>query len=98
MSQWTIRFALLLVSSAVLMIPGALGSDASSGPSSLEIQRKAEAKTKARHWSEAAVLWQQAVKANPYRAQSWFNLGSAHYQAHHCREAIPAFARALELG
>jgi hypothetical protein len=64
----------------------------------LEALHRAEALSKDKKWPEAAAAWQKVVDVNPTLGRAWRELGTARYHAREYREAIPAFARALELG
>ncbi|MGH2560029.1 MAG: TPR end-of-group domain-containing protein, partial [Thermomicrobiales bacterium] len=58
---------------------------------------RAEASSADELWHEAATLWQRVVDANPVEGHFWSQLACARYGAGEFRDAIPAFARALEL-
>jgi len=48
-------------------------------------------------WSDARLLWAEAVAGAPLDAGAWNNLGFAHLQAGDDHEAVRAFCRALAL-
>jgi tetratricopeptide (TPR) repeat protein len=63
-----------------------------------DLLARAEAKTAAQEWAEAAALWEKIVEMNPPMPGYWDQLGRARLNAKDCRKAIPAFEKALELG
>jgi hypothetical protein len=64
----------------------------------LETLARAEARTNARQWVEAAALWGQVIEHNPVEGRFWFQLADAHYQAGEFRKAIPAYEKVIDLG
>jgi tetratricopeptide (TPR) repeat protein len=60
----------------------------------LEADRSYEKK----NWQEAAAAYAQATALNPLRGQYWYRLGLAYYHQKDFDRAIPAFARAADLG
>src|SRR5262245_55883052 len=70
---------------------------ADSGNGQLETLRHAERLSEEKKWAEAAAAWQRVVGANPYLGRAWSELGTAYYEAKEYRQAIPAFAKAMEL-
>lgn len=67
-------------------------------PAFIGLVAQAEAKSAAKDWAAAAVLWQRLVAANPFQGSFWSRLGFALYSAKEYRAAIPAFEKAVELG
>ena len=63
----------------------------------LETLSLAEAKTKAKEWDEAALLWEKVVKLNPVEGKFRNRLATAFYNAKKYRKAIPAYEKAIEL-
>ncbi|MGH2532080.1 MAG: TPR end-of-group domain-containing protein [Thermomicrobiales bacterium] len=63
----------------------------------IQILARAEARSADEHWHEAAGLWQRIVETNPVDGHFWSQLACAWYGAEEFRDAIPAFACALEL-
>jgi tetratricopeptide (TPR) repeat protein len=61
------------------------------------LRRAEEAHTKGR-WADAVALWDKVIKTNPVRADHWQRLGRACYNHKDYRAAIPALAKAVELG
>src|SRR5262245_27224308 len=66
--------------------------------SQLEALHRAEALTREKKWPEAGAAWQRVVDANPHLGPAWLSLALARYEAKDYRQAIPAFAKARELG
>ncbi len=64
----------------------------------LETLAQAEARTAAKQWDEAALLWEKVVKANPVEGKFWNRLATAFYNTKNFRKAIPAYEKAIELG
>ncbi len=64
----------------------------------MQVLRLAEEATRAKDWSQAAILWREAVTLNPTQGLSWARLGQTSYRSAHYREAIAAFEKTLELG
>jgi hypothetical protein len=64
----------------------------------LETLARAEARTNARQWVEAATSWEQVIEHNPVEGRFWFQLADARYQAREFRKAIPAYEKVIELG
>src|SRR5688500_3289115 len=64
----------------------------------VETLAQAEAKTQARGWPEAAVLWEQVVQMNPVNGRFWNQLGAAFYNAKEYRKSTAAYEKALALG
>lgn len=73
---------------------------AQSQPASdfLDALARAEARTAAREWKEAAALWETVVRANPVDGRYWYQLATAYYNAKEHRKAIPAYEKVMELG
>jgi tetratricopeptide (TPR) repeat protein len=63
-----------------------------------ETLRQAEAKSSAKEWKEAAVLWERVVRDNPTESRFWGALATARYSAGDYKGAIPAYEKAAELG
>jgi hypothetical protein len=63
-----------------------------------ELLARAEMKTTAQEWTEAAALWEKLVEMNPPMPRFWDQLAQARKSAKDYRKAIPAFEKALELG
>lgn len=59
---------------------------------------RAEARTNANQWIEAATLWEQVIAHNPVEGRFWDQLANARYQAKDFRKAIPAYEKVIELG
>jgi tetratricopeptide (TPR) repeat protein len=57
----------------------------------------AEARTAAQEWRGAAELWEQVVAANPVEGRFWSRLAEARYELERYRDAIDAYATALDL-
>jgi len=64
----------------------------------LETLARAQSKTDAKEWGEAAALWEKAVAANPVNGSFWNNLAMAHYNAKDYRRAITAYEKVGALG
>ncbi len=64
----------------------------------LETLSLAEAKTKAKEWDEAALLWERVVELNPVEGRFRYRLATAFYNAKNYRKAIPAYEKAIEFG
>jgi tetratricopeptide (TPR) repeat protein len=64
----------------------------------LETLQQAEQFTEHDQWPEAAAAWQRVVDVNPHLGRAWRNLGTARLHIKEFDKAIPAFAKALELG
>ncbi|MBV9210004.1 MAG: tetratricopeptide repeat protein [Acidobacteria bacterium] len=62
-----------------------------------ELLSRAEAKTTAKEWAEAAALWEKVVEANPVEGRFWDRLANAYYNAKDYRKAIPAYEKSMEL-
>jgi tetratricopeptide (TPR) repeat protein len=62
-----------------------------------DLLSRAEAKTAAKEWNEAAALWEKVVEINPVEGNFWDRLGSARYSSKDYRKAIPAYEKAMEL-
>ncbi|HEX8737447.1 MAG TPA: tetratricopeptide repeat protein [Pyrinomonadaceae bacterium] len=92
--------ALFLFVGFALMFPApaAFAQQESRTKVFLDTLARAETKTQARAWAEAAALWEQVVRANPVEGRFWNELGSAYYNNKDYRKAIPAYEKALELG
>jgi tetratricopeptide (TPR) repeat protein len=63
-----------------------------------DLVARAQAKTAAKEWVDAAKLWEKVVEMNPVRGSTWHQLANAHHQANDYRKAIPAYEKTLELG
>ena len=91
------------VSLAFLVFPAQARADASkpseAGPAACPVlAERAEAKSKAKQFAEAAALWERVVELNPVVGDYWAKLARARYDAKDYRKAIPANEKALELG
>src|SRR6185295_18355789 len=64
----------------------------------LQNLREAQARSAAKQWPEAAVLWSKVVATNPTAPQYWQQLGDALYLAKDYRGAATAYEKAFELG
>jgi len=62
-----------------------------------DLLSRAEAKTAAKEWTEAAALWEKVVEINPVEGRFWDRLGSARYSSKDYRKAIPAYEKSMEL-
>lgn len=60
--------------------------------------REAQARSTAKQWSEAAVLWSKVVATNPNAPQYWQALGDARYLTKDYRGAAMAYEKTFELG
>ncbi len=97
--------ALLRVSSVLALIAAASAGAAAAPPAApaspaafLSLIEQAEARTAAKDWRAAAELWSRAAAANPTEGRYWSRLGNAHVELGDYRRAIPALAKAVELG
>ena len=63
----------------------------------MSLLTNARAKSAARQWEEAVVLWDQVTRVNPVQVSFWLSLGNAALQAKNYRKAIPAYEKAIEL-
>ncbi len=61
------------------------------------LAEKAAALQKNGDAAKAAGVWEQVVKQNPVRADYWYQLATAHYQAKSYRPAIAAYEQSLAL-
>lgn len=96
-------FKLVLLALTFTFAPAPLGLNAAPAQklptqTFAETLALAEARMQARQWAEAAVLWEQVVKANPVQGNFWERLGTAYYNARDYRKAIPAYEKQIELG
>jgi tetratricopeptide (TPR) repeat protein len=82
------------ISARAAVIPS---GDHAQAETALDIVRRAEARSEAKEWKEAAALWAQAVEANPVNGEYWSQLGQARYSARDYAAAIPAYEKTLEL-
>ncbi len=64
----------------------------------IPLVEQADARSAARDWAAAVPLWQQVVRANPTDGRYWSRLGTAYFNLHDYRAAIPPLERAVELG
>ncbi len=64
----------------------------------LETLAEAEAKTKAKEWNNAALLWEKVVGMNPVDGRYWNKLATVFYNAKNYRKAISAYEKSIELG
>ena len=64
----------------------------------LETIVEAEAKTSAKEWKEASLLWEKVVETNPVQGRFWNRLATAYYNAKDYRKAISAYEKSIELG
>jgi len=64
----------------------------------LQNLREAQARSAAKQWSEAAVLWSKVVATNPNAPQYWQQLADARYLTKDYRGAIKAYEQTFELG
>ncbi len=91
-------FVLLLIASCSLGITDCAVSQELDTASFLQTLRKAQAKSQAKEWNEAATLWGQVVKINPVDPAYWRQYATALYEVKNYREAITANKKALEMG
>lgn len=75
-----------------------VGAEASRTAEYLATLHRAEAATRARSWTDAAVLWAQVVERNPVEGRFWNELGNARAKSGEYEQAIRAYERVLELG
>jgi len=64
----------------------------------LEVLVQAQAKTDAKEWVAAAVLWEKVVAVNPVEGRFWNQLATAHYNAKNYGRSIAAYEKVSELG
>jgi tetratricopeptide (TPR) repeat protein/sugar lactone lactonase YvrE len=83
---------------ALLACAAGLAAPAAGPEGQPEALRRAEQLSAQSQWPEAAAAWQRVVESNPHLGRAWMSLGTARYNARDYRAAIPAYARALELG
>jgi tetratricopeptide (TPR) repeat protein len=99
----TLMFASILAACGVLSCaqPAAAQEERRRRPESSlsfpELLSRAEAKTAAKEWSEAAALWEKVVESNPVEGRFWDRLATARYSAKDYRQAIPAYEKSMEL-
>lgn len=77
--------------------PQSIAAQDSAAVSFPELLSRAEGKTAAKEWSEAAALWEKVVEQNPVDGRFWERLATARYSAKDYRNAIPAYERSMEL-
>jgi tetratricopeptide (TPR) repeat protein len=102
------RRAWLALGSALLVLCPAAEADAvqSGAPQPgadpaiafLGLVEQADARSAARDWAAAIPLWEQVVRANPTDGRYWSRLGTACFNLHDYRGAIPALERSVALG
>jgi tetratricopeptide (TPR) repeat protein len=88
----------LAVPAAVAAQPNEPAADRGSPVAFLSLVEQAEAKSAARDWAAAIMLWEQVVRANPTEGRYWSRLGTARFNMRDFRGAIPALQRSVELG
>jgi tetratricopeptide (TPR) repeat protein len=88
----------LAASSAGAVQSGAPPAAADPAFAFLDLLERAEARSAARDWAAAIPLWEEVVRANPTDGRFWGRLGTARFNLHDYRGAIPALQRSVELG
>jgi tetratricopeptide (TPR) repeat protein len=64
----------------------------------LDLLARAELRSAAGDWAEAAELWARVTEANPVHGDYWARLAEARYAERDFAAAAPAYAKVLELG
>lgn len=64
----------------------------------LDLLARAELRSAASDWAEAAELWARVTEANPVHGDYWARLAEARYAERDFAAAAPAYAKVLELG
>jgi tetratricopeptide (TPR) repeat protein len=92
-----LKSSLLVLSLSVFITVTCFAQD-SPTKTYLATLAQAEAKTTAKEWNDAAVLWGKIVQINPVEGRYWNQLASAYYNAKDYRKSIPAYEKQIELG
>lgn len=93
----SLMLALIIAAGCVGLLAQSVAAQQSIAISFPELLSRAEAKTAAREWSEAAQLWEKIVEINPVEGRFWDRLATARYNVKDYRRAIPAYEKAVEL-
>src|SRR2546430_8674538 len=64
----------------------------------LDLLARAELRSAAGDWAEAAGLWARVTEANPVHGDYWARLAEARFAERDFAAAAPAYAKVLELG